>query len=77
MSAPPRPASKTPLPTAPLGLPNKIWFVIWPNGERNFLHREPLEGIAAWAKGVNATIVEYTFKAVVHTPPPAEKKSPK
>jgi hypothetical protein len=62
----------------PPGLPERIWIVIRrPNGERDVIHREPLEGILAWAKGVDATIAEYQFTAVVHTPPPEKKEASK
>jgi hypothetical protein len=57
----------------PVGIPDRIWVVIRPSGERDFIHREPLEGIAAWAKGVNATIAEYCFAAVTHAAPPKKK----
>jgi len=59
--------------STPVGLPDRIWVVIRPSGERDFIHREPLEGIAAWAKGVNATIAEYRFTAVTHAAPPKKK----
>ena len=39
------------------------------------MHKEPLEGIAAWMKGVDATVVAYQFVEVVHTPPPKKKKA--
>lgn len=61
----------------PPGAPSKIWLVLQPSGERHFLHKEPLEGIAAWAKGVNATVTEYEFAGVVHTPPPKRKATAK
>jgi hypothetical protein len=57
----------------PVGIPDRIWVVIRPSGERDFIHREPLEGIAAWAKGVNATIAEYRFASVTHAAPPKKK----
>lgn len=46
------------------------------DGERDFIHREPLEGIVAWARGVDATVAEYLFNTVVHTPPPKEAPKP-
>jgi hypothetical protein len=61
----------------PVGLPDRIWVVIRPSGERDFIHREPLEGIAAWAKGVNATIAEYRFAAVTHAAPPKKRVASK
>lgn len=63
--------------TAPRGLPDRIWVVIRPNGERAFIYKEPLEGITAWAKGVDATIAEYRFAAITHTPPPKKKVASK
>lgn len=60
--------------TVPRGLPERMWLVIWPNGERHVLQKEPMEGIVQWSKGVPATIVEYRFVAVTHTPP--KKKAP-
>ncbi len=62
------PAAGTP------GVPNRIWVVIRP-GERHLILKEPIEGIAVWAKGVDATVLEYTFAAVIHTPPPKKKES--
>jgi hypothetical protein len=47
--------------------------VIRPSGERDLIHREPLEGMAAWARGVDATIAEYRFAAVTHAAPPKKK----
>lgn len=63
--------------TAPRGLPDRLWVVIRPNGERHFLTKEPLEGMGAWAKGLDVTIVEYAFSKITHTPPPKKKASPK
>lgn len=63
--------------STPIGLPDRIWVVIRPSGERDLIHREPLEGMAAWAEGVDATIAEYGFVAVTHTPPPKKKEVPK
>lgn len=62
--------------SAPRGLPARIWVVVRPTGERDYLDKEPLEGIAAWAKGLNATIAVYPFGDVIHMPPPAKKKVP-
>jgi len=59
----------------PPSLPARIWVVTRPSGERDFIHREPLGGIVAWAKGVDATVAEYRFAAITHTPPP-KKKAP-
>jgi hypothetical protein len=57
----------------PVGLPDRIWVVIRPSGERDLIHREPLGGIVAWAKGVDATIAEYRFAAIAHAAPPKKK----
>ena len=57
------------------GAPKKIWLV-FANGERHLITREPLEGIAAWAKGSNATVVEYRFAEVVYAPQEKKKKEP-
>lgn len=53
----------------PPGLPDRLWLVIRSTGECDFLRKEPLEGMAEWAKGLEVTIAEYRFRAVVHTPP--------
>jgi hypothetical protein len=51
-------------------------MVTFTNGERTYMTKVPLEGsILEWAKGANATVVEYPFGAVVHTPPPPKKKA--
>ena len=63
--------------TAPRGLPAKIWVVIRPSGERDYLDKEPLEGITAWAKGLNATIAVYPFGDVIHTSPSTKKANAK
>jgi len=78
MNTPPKPPTPRMTPsggTAAPGLPPKIWFVIWLSGEHSFIRKEPLEGIVAWAKNVDATVTEYTFGAVIHTPPPKKKES--
>jgi hypothetical protein len=62
--------------TAPPSLPDRIWVVLRPSGERDLIHKEPLEGITAWAKGVDATVAEYRFAAITHAPPP-KKAIPK
>ncbi len=61
-------------PAPPPGLSDRVWVVVRPSGERHFVDQEPLEGIAAWAKGVDATITEYRFTAVVHEAPRKPKK---
>lgn len=57
----------------PPGLPDRLWLVLRPSGERDFIHKEPIEGIVAWAKSVDATIAEYRFAEVAHTPPTKKK----
>jgi hypothetical protein len=57
----------------PPNLPTRIWLVTRPSGERDLIHREPLEGMTTWAKGVDATVAEYRLTAVVHTPPPKKR----
>jgi len=59
---------------APNGLPEKIWLVRWPNGTQHFVTKELLGGASEWAKGTNATVVEYNFGAVAYSPPPPPKK---
>ncbi len=61
--------------SAPPRLPDRIWLVIWPLGERSFIVKEPLEGITEWCRGLDATVTEYQFAAVAHTP--SKKESPK
>lgn len=53
--------------TGPLG---KVWLVVRPSGERDYMDREPPEGILAWAKGLDAIIIEYRAAVVIHRPPP-------
>ena len=55
--------------TAPPGIPNTVFVVTTLSGERYPLYQEPLEGMGNWAKGLNVTVVEYTFKAMIHRPP--------
>jgi len=61
--------------SAPPNLPERVWIVIRPSGERDLLYKEPLEGIAAWAKGLNATVAEYRFSGVAHAAPKKAKKT--
>lgn len=61
---------------APPGVPERLWLVTQPSGERHFLVREPLEGIVEWARGLDATVAEYTFERVTHRPPPRKKNAP-
>lgn len=60
----------------PPGHPAKVWIIIRPSGERYYVDREPEEGIASWARGLDATITEYVFAAVRHTPPQRSKGAP-
>lgn len=45
-------------------------MVIWPNGQYHFVHKELLEGMTQWAKGVDVTVVEYRFDKVIQTAAP-------
>lgn len=54
-----------------MGKPNgKLWIVVRENGEHYLLEREPLEGVARWAKGQNVTVLEYSFAKVVYPEEP-------
>lgn len=55
------------------GLPQKIWLVTRPTGERHFIDK--LDDIEGWAKGLDVTIAEYRLNGIVHTPPPKRSKS--
>ncbi len=57
------------------GLPTKIWVVTRPTGERDYLEKEPLEGLKTWTKGLDATVAVYRLETIVHTPPPKKKKA--
>lgn len=70
------PAAQT-LPAAPRGAPDRLWLVVLPSGERHHIDREPEGGIQAWAQGVNATILEYRFSAVVHRQAAKPKPKPR
>lgn len=54
--------------TPPPGIPPKLLLVILPTGERHFVDREMIGGVAKWASGSNVTVVEYLFSAVVYVP---------
>lgn len=54
--------------TPPPGAPPKLWLVVLPTGERHFIDKPMIDGIEAWAKGSNVTVLEYRFAAVVHVP---------
>lgn len=58
---------------APAGIPELFWIVFKPSGERHYIDKEPLGGMTEWAKGLDVTVIEYRFGAVVHSPP-AKKK---
>ena len=64
-------------PAAVAGLPPRIWMVIRPSGERDYMHREPLEGWAEWTRRLDARVVEYTFGSVIYTPPLKKTVPPK
>jgi hypothetical protein len=70
----PAPSAPKPSPVPPPGLADRIWAVVRPSGDQHFVTREPDEGILVWAKGLEVTISEYRFVAVVHRPP--QKKAP-
>lgn len=55
---------------APLSGPlERLWLVVRPSGERHYMDREPPEGILVWAKGLDATIIEYRAAGVIYRPP--------
>jgi hypothetical protein len=66
-----------PLPTMPSGLPGKIWMVVRPSGECDFMRRPPLEGWAEWTHRLDARVVEYTFGVVIYAPAPKKTVPPK
>jgi len=41
-----------------------IWIVVRTNGEHHLLEKEPIEGIDAWAKGQDVTVIEYGFQKI-------------
>lgn len=61
----------------PPGVPTRMWMVLRPSGERDFMVREPLEGWAVWTKRLDATVVEYAAHSIVHVPPPKKTVPPK
>ena len=61
-------------PTPPPGVAPRIWLVIWPDGQKNYIEKEPLKGMATWLKGVNATVLEYRFEVVIRTVSMPKKK---
>ncbi len=69
-----RTVTTKPVSAAAVGLQKRLWMVVRSNGERHLIHKEPIEGIAEWAKGSDSTVAEYQLAAVVHTPPPVKKK---
>jgi hypothetical protein len=64
-------------PAATAGLPPRIWMVVRPSGECDFMRRPPLEGWAEWTKRLDAKVVEYTFGAVIYAPSPKKTVPPK
>lgn len=44
----------------------KIWVWVAPNGERHTIDHEPLEGLAAWLRGLPGTVIEYGEPKVIH-----------
>jgi hypothetical protein len=54
-----------PVPGRPPSAPPTIWIVVRPNGDRHFVEKEPLEGIHAWARGQNVTVLQYEFSTVL------------
>lgn len=60
-------------PQAPHGLADRIYVVIRPGGERHYLEKMTPTELAEWARGLDVTIVEYCYAAIVHTPPSPKK----
>ncbi len=50
----------------PPGMPERLWLVSRPNGDRFFVDREPLEGMREWAEGQVVTVLRYDFAGVVY-----------
>jgi len=55
---------------APFGLSNSIYVVVRPGGERHYIEKMTPKELAEWARGLDVTIIEYHYAAIVHTPPP-------
>jgi len=53
----------------PRGLPDRVWVVVLPTGERHIIDKPFLDGITKWAEGMDVTIAEYVFIEIVHRPP--------
>ena len=65
----PKPATTGRPPSAPA----TIWIVVRSNGERHFVSKEPLEGIHAWARGQNVTVIQYDFATMLYEMKPEEE----
>lgn len=72
----PAPHSPKP-PTAPFGLSDRIYVVVRPGGERHYLEKMTPRELTEWSRGLDVTIIEYRYAAIVHTPPPPKKKGDK
>jgi hypothetical protein len=62
---------------APFGLSNSVYVVIRLGGERHYIEKMTPKELAEWARGLDVTIVEYRYAAIVHTPPPPKKEAAK
>jgi hypothetical protein len=54
---------------SPRGLPDRIWIVVRPNGERLFVDKPFMDGLDTWAEGTDVTIAEYHFESITYMPP--------
>lgn len=62
-------------PPKPPNVPARVWIVQQASGERHFVDKEPIGGIAAWAAGQRGvTIAEYDFGRVAYHAPAAQPK---
>ena len=62
-------------PQKPPNVPGRLWIVQLATGERHFVDKEPLGGIAAWAAGQRGvTIAEYDFGRVAYHAPAEQPK---
>lgn len=64
---------EAPKPPPPHGLSESIYVVIRLGGERHYIEKMTPKELAEWARGLDVTIVEYHYAAIVHTPPPTKK----
>lgn len=67
-------AEKPKPPPPPHGLSDRIYVVIRLGGERHYIEKMTPAELAEWARGLDVTIVEYRYEAIVHTPPPTKKE---